>query len=92
MYGSPSLFVPVIRICSIVHVCFEPDQGQILQQGEYNSLNRDMMAGFGHWEFDPIDLDNPFPNGGAHLWQGAEDSARHHAAIPEPEAPMNSVS
>ncbi|ONK57424.1 uncharacterized protein A4U43_C09F380 [Asparagus officinalis] len=50
-------------------------QDQILQQGEYNSLHRDMMVGFGHWEFDPTDLENPFPNGegSVHLWHGAED-------------------
>ena len=50
-------------------------QGQILQQGEYNSLHRDMMVGFGRWEFDPLDIENPFPNGegSVHLWHGAED-------------------
>ena len=70
-----SLFVPEIRIYSIFHLFFEPDQGQILQQGEHNSLHRDMMVGFGHWEFDPMDLENPFPNGegSVHLWHGAED-------------------
>uniref|UniRef100_A0A2C9V8D5 AB hydrolase-1 domain-containing protein n=1 Tax=Manihot esculenta TaxID=3983 RepID=A0A2C9V8D5_MANES len=45
------------------------------QQGEYESLHRDMMIAFGSWEFDPMDLDNPFPNneGSVHLWQGDED-------------------
>lgn len=34
-----------------------------------------MMVGFGTWEFDPIDLKNPFPNneGSVHLWHGDED-------------------
>ncbi|XVF07689.1 hypothetical protein REPUB_Repub06bG0161500 [Reevesia pubescens] len=45
------------------------------QQGEYESLHRDLIIGFGTWEFSPIDLDNPFPNneGSVHLWQGDED-------------------
>lgn len=34
-----------------------------------------MMVAFGSWEFDPMDLENPFPNneGSVHLWQGNED-------------------
>nr|GLL36406.1 uncharacterized protein LOC109181737 [Ipomoea trifida] len=49
--------------------------GQIRQQGEFESLHRDLMVGFGSWEFDPMDLKNPFPNneGSVHLWQGDED-------------------
>ncbi|XP_039031091.1 uncharacterized protein LOC120165702 [Hibiscus syriacus] len=45
------------------------------QQGEYESLHRDMIIGFGAWEFSPVELDNPFPNneGSVHLWQGDED-------------------
>uniref|UniRef100_A0A803QUN9 AB hydrolase-1 domain-containing protein n=2 Tax=Cannabis sativa TaxID=3483 RepID=A0A803QUN9_CANSA len=46
------------------------------QQGEFESLHRDMMIGFGSWEFDPVDdLKNPFPNneGSVHIWQGDED-------------------
>ncbi|CAI0420445.1 unnamed protein product [Linum tenue] len=45
------------------------------QQGEFESLHRDMMIGFGKWEFDPMDLENPFPNneGSVHLWQGDDD-------------------
>ncbi|KAK9289781.1 hypothetical protein L1049_007940 [Liquidambar formosana] len=47
----------------------------IRQQGEYESLHRDMLIAFGTWEFDPMDLKNPFPNneGSVHLWQGDED-------------------
>jgi pimeloyl-ACP methyl ester carboxylesterase len=47
----------------------------IRQQGEYNSLHRDMMVGFGKWEWSPIDLKDPFPGGEAkvHLWHGAKD-------------------
>lgn len=50
--------------------------GQIRQQGEYESLYRDIMVGFGKWEFDPItDLKNSFTEneGSVHIWQGYED-------------------
>ncbi|KAK9289678.1 hypothetical protein L1049_007836 [Liquidambar formosana] len=49
---------------------------QVRQQGEYESLHRDLMIGFGTWEFDPMDLTNPFPynEGSVHLWHGDEDS------------------
>ncbi|KAH7554064.1 hypothetical protein ACOSP7_028956 [Xanthoceras sorbifolium] len=48
---------------------------QVRQQGEYESVHRDLIVGFGAWEFDPMDLGNPFPNseGSVHLWQGDED-------------------
>lgn len=50
-------------------------KAQIRQQGEFYSLHRDLIVGFGNWEFDPMDLKNPFPNseGSVHLWHGAED-------------------
>lgn len=34
------------------------------------------MVAYGEWEFDPLDLDDPFPNneGAVHLWQGLEDT------------------
>lgn len=34
-----------------------------------------MIVGFGNWEFSPMDLENPFPNGegSIHLWHGAKD-------------------
>ncbi|GAB2235870.1 hypothetical protein Droror1_Dr00026314 [Drosera rotundifolia] len=45
------------------------------QQGEYESLHRDMIVGFRKWEFCPTNITNPFPNieGTVHLWQGDED-------------------
>ncbi|XP_039066156.1 uncharacterized protein LOC120211743 [Hibiscus syriacus] len=45
------------------------------QQGEYESVHRDLIIGFGTWEFSPMDLENPFPNneGSVHLWHGDED-------------------
>lgn len=34
-----------------------------------------MMVGFGKWEFDPMELENPFGEGKGtvHLWQGDDD-------------------
>ncbi|GER29072.1 alpha/beta-Hydrolases superfamily protein [Striga asiatica] len=52
-----------------------PIKGVVRQQGEFESLHRDLMIGFGKWEFDPTDIENPFSNGegSVHLWQGDED-------------------
>ncbi|XP_049379976.1 uncharacterized protein LOC125844692 isoform X7 [Solanum stenotomum] len=46
-----------------------------VKQGVFESLHRDMMVGFGKWDFDPMDLKNHFPNGegSVHLWHGEED-------------------
>ncbi|KAI3879781.1 hypothetical protein MKX03_000400 [Papaver bracteatum] len=51
------------------------DKAPIRQQGEFESLHRDLNVGFGKWEFDPMDLENPFANneGAVHLWHGDED-------------------
>uniref|UniRef100_A0A5B7B2Q8 AB hydrolase-1 domain-containing protein n=1 Tax=Davidia involucrata TaxID=16924 RepID=A0A5B7B2Q8_DAVIN len=51
------------------------NKAHITQQGEFESIHRDMMVGFGSSEFDPMDLKNPFPDneGSVHLWQGDED-------------------
>ncbi|XP_074294253.1 uncharacterized protein LOC141622101 [Silene latifolia] len=51
------------------------DVSSVRQQGEFESLHRDLIVGFGKWEFDPPELTNPFPNneGSVHLWQGDED-------------------
>lgn len=45
------------------------------QQGDYESFHRDLMIGFGKWEFDPMLLENIFPKneGSVHLWQGDDD-------------------
>lgn len=50
-------------------------QSQVLQQGAFESNHRDLMIGFGRWEFDPMDLQNPFPKGEGtvHIWHGDED-------------------
>ncbi|KAI4382658.1 hypothetical protein MLD38_008594 [Melastoma candidum] len=52
-------------------------RAEVKQQGEMESICRDMMIGFGKWEFDPMELENPFPNEewrSVHLWQGDEDT------------------
>ncbi|KAK7392604.1 hypothetical protein VNO78_21047 [Psophocarpus tetragonolobus] len=48
---------------------------QVRQQGDYETVHRDLMIGFGNWEYSPLDLENPFPNNEAfvHLWQGDDD-------------------
>ncbi|KAK2965729.1 hypothetical protein RJ640_025455 [Escallonia rubra] len=45
------------------------------QQGKFESIHRDMMVGFGSWEFDVMEIKNPFANtaGSVYLWQGDED-------------------
>ncbi|XP_020202709.1 uncharacterized protein LOC109788401 [Cajanus cajan] len=50
-------------------------QSQVQQQGEAESICRDIIVGFGSWGFDPLDIDNPFPDntGHVHLWQGDDD-------------------
>lgn len=52
-----------------------PGQEKITQQGVFESLYRDVLVGFGNWEFDPLDLSNPIPDneGSVHIWQGYED-------------------
>ncbi|CAH8307249.1 unnamed protein product [Eruca vesicaria subsp. sativa] len=52
-----------------------PNRAYTRQQGEYESLHRDLNVGFSSWEFDPLDLKDPFPNnnGSVHLWNGDED-------------------
>ncbi|KAF5447504.1 hypothetical protein F2P56_033055 [Juglans regia] len=52
-----------------------PDEYKVRQQGVYESLHRDVIVHFGNWEFDPMELQNPFPNKEAsvHLWQGHAD-------------------
>ncbi|KAJ8429412.1 hypothetical protein Cgig2_015633 [Carnegiea gigantea] len=52
------------------------DGAPVRQQGEFESLHRDLIIGFGKWEFDPTELENPFLNNDhvtVHLWQGNED-------------------
>ncbi|KAG0499938.1 hypothetical protein HPP92_000010 [Vanilla planifolia] len=51
------------------------NQAEVRQQGEFYSLHLDLTTFFGSWEFDPMDLKNPFPGNEAsvHLWHGDHD-------------------
>ncbi|WOG92462.1 hypothetical protein DCAR_0311731 [Daucus carota subsp. sativus] len=64
------------------------DQEKIVQQGEYESLHREVMVGYANWEGQLTPLififlklyifyynEDPFPNneGSVHIWQGLED-------------------
>ncbi|KAL8483420.1 hypothetical protein ACS0TY_026211 [Phlomoides rotata] len=50
-------------------------QEKVRQQGVHECLHRDLITGFGKWEFEPANISNPFPNneGSVHIWQGYED-------------------
>lgn len=56
----------------------------------HESLHRDIMVHFGSWEFDPMEMENQFPNNEAsvYLWQGHKDKLvpfelrRHLAKLP----------
>lgn len=50
-------------------------QHKIRQQGEYESLHKDLIVHFGRWKFDPMEHKNPFPEnqGRVYLWQGHND-------------------
>lgn len=63
------------RLVKVLCLFFFLFQGYTRQQGEYESLHRDLNVGFSGWEFDPLDLKDPFPNknGSVHLWHGDED-------------------
>ncbi|CAN8252582.1 unnamed protein product [Cochlearia groenlandica] len=52
-----------------------PGMEKVRQQGDHESIHRDMIAGFAKWEFDTTELENPFTEGegSVHLWQGLED-------------------
>ena len=52
-----------------------PCSSKARQQGEHESLHRDMTVGFGKWGWSPLEMENPFPGDEAdvHLWHGAED-------------------
>ncbi|GJW36297.1 alpha/beta hydrolases superfamily protein [Tanacetum coccineum] len=51
------------------------NRAYITQQGLAESILRDMKVGFAKWEFDPMEIKNPFPNneGSVHLWHGDDD-------------------
>ncbi|XP_056851907.1 uncharacterized protein LOC108860898 isoform X1 [Raphanus sativus] len=55
-----------------------------LRQGEYVSMQRDIIASFENWEFDPTELLNPFSDGNegsVHMWCALEDKQILHEAL-----------
>ncbi|POO01266.1 Alpha/Beta hydrolase [Trema orientale] len=74
--GSTAIFsVKDLEIIKKLSEAPSVGQDKITQQGAHESLHRDIMAGYGKWEFDPLDVANPFPDnsGSVHIWQGYED-------------------
>ncbi|CAN0920161.1 hypothetical protein LINGRAHAP2_LOCUS31877 [Linum grandiflorum] len=74
--GDPQIFsTQDLQIRSNTEQLPNEVNAYIIQQGKYESLHRDMMVGFGSWEFDPMDIKNPFPEkeGSVQLWQGDDD-------------------
>ncbi|KAJ0613125.1 putative alpha/Beta hydrolase [Helianthus annuus] len=65
----------LIKIVNLLFLFLCVMQEQVRQQGEYESIHRDLNIGFGTWEFDPTEIENPFPenDGSVHIWQGDED-------------------
>lgn len=50
-------------------------QEKIRQRDVFDTLRHDFIVAFGDWEFDPMELSNPFlqNEGSVHIWQGYED-------------------
>ncbi|KAK7845607.1 hypothetical protein CFP56_009071, partial [Quercus suber] len=50
-------------------------QDKLRERSVFDTLRRDFMLAFGKWEFDPLDLRNPYPQNEStvHIWQGFED-------------------
>lgn len=74
--GNMAIFSqPDLKILKKLSEAPHIGEEKISQQGVYESLYRDIMGGYGKWEFDPMDLTNPWPDheGSAHIWQGYED-------------------
>ncbi|XP_043700568.1 uncharacterized protein LOC122651297 [Telopea speciosissima] len=76
--GNPGILSSKdLEILSQMSKAFEPQfKDKVTQQGVFESLHRDLMVGFGSWDFDLMDLNNPFPleeGSSVHIWQGYED-------------------
>lgn len=50
-------------------------QKRLKKRSVFDSLRRDFMVAFGKWDFDPMDMSDPFPQKEScvHIWQGHED-------------------
>ncbi|XP_075499428.1 uncharacterized protein LOC142537824 [Primulina tabacum] len=78
--GMPNFTAPDLKVLPnyLAEQVTDPDYAT--QQGRYESLHRDLMVGFGKWDFDPMNLENPFIDTevSVHLWQGLEDGLVPH--------------
>ncbi|KAG9140972.1 hypothetical protein Leryth_024377 [Lithospermum erythrorhizon] len=73
--GKAKLSPTDIEIISKLHSKEHP-KVYSTKQGIYESYMRDMMIGFGKWEFDPMDINDPFvgsEGSTVHLWHGDAD-------------------
>ncbi|KAJ4724807.1 alpha/beta-Hydrolases superfamily protein [Melia azedarach] len=50
-------------------------QDKLRERTVFDTLRDDFLAGFDEWDFDPMELSNPFPQNesSVHIWQGYED-------------------
>lgn len=50
-------------------------QDGIRKRRVFDSLRRDFIVAFSKWDFDPLELSNPYPQNesSVHIWQGYED-------------------
>ncbi|XP_008459720.1 uncharacterized protein LOC103498762 [Cucumis melo] len=73
--GSEGMFLDS-DLTILNRILKRPEQKKVLQQGEHESLHRDILCAFGKWEFDPMELTNPFADDKGsvvHMWQGSQD-------------------
>ncbi|XP_019224077.1 PREDICTED: uncharacterized protein LOC109205782 [Nicotiana attenuata] len=76
MEGNMAIFCDAdLEIVKHLDKTPSPGQEKVRQQGEFESLYRDLIVGYGKWEFDPTEVSNPFQEneGKVHLWQGYDD-------------------
>ncbi|KAH7864422.1 hypothetical protein Vadar_029441 [Vaccinium darrowii] len=50
-------------------------ENKLQQPGVFDSIRRDFIVAFSKWDFDPLDLENPYQKNESlvHIWQGFED-------------------
>ena len=50
-------------------------QNKLQKEGVFDALRRDFIVAFSKWDFDPLDMTNPYPKNesSVHIWQGYED-------------------
>lgn len=50
-------------------------KSKLKEEPIFNSLRKDFIVAFGKWDFDPLNISNPFGESESqlHIWQGCED-------------------